>query len=103
MMYAAHPAEFFAATRASRTAVDEIGERRTMSGRFFAAVTIDHKQSAVIGRNPEYESGCHCSVVGEYRGNEASFAFGDEFDRLIECVIRHHCRDRTESFGHVYA
>ena len=54
---AANPAHFFASASATRTAVDEPRERRSVAGRLFSAIPIGDQHSTMIGGGAHHDGG----------------------------------------------
>ena len=103
MKYAAKPAELLTAAGAPRTAVHEIGQRRTMPGGLLRTIAVHDQDSAVIGRNAEDDSLGHRSVIGKQRCDQTALAAPDQLDGLIEIVVGHDRRNRAERLGIVNA
>lgn len=71
---AAHPAEFLAAARPARPAMDEVRQGRAVARLLRRAVPVDHQQPAVEGGQAEDEVGGDARIMRVEGGDEAALA-----------------------------
>jgi hypothetical protein len=55
----------------------------------------------MIGSHAKDQRFCHSGIIGEYRRHETSLAHRHQRHGVVEAVISHQRRDRSESFGRV--
>ena len=65
VQHTARAAHLFAATRATRTTVHKIGQRRTVAGTLFCTRPVEHHQSTVIRRHSDNDLARDRCVAGD--------------------------------------
>src|SRR5688572_13991705 len=102
MEHAANAAHLLAATRATRTAVHEMRQRRAVTGRLLRGRTIGDQDATVIWREPEHDRTRYLRIGSEHRSGEAAGTAPRQRDRTRDVVARHDRADRTERLDRMH-
>ena len=71
---APYPAHFFTTARTTWSAVDEVGQRRAVPGRFRGTMAINDHHATVIGGRSQHQLARNSIVVGDDGAGQAAFA-----------------------------
>ena len=93
--------QFLTAAGTSRTAVDKIGQGRTVTRRLPGTVPIDHQHATVPGRTTEYEGFRLLIIPGKNRTHQGAFAPACQCHSVFDGGIRHDRGHRPEGLHRV--
>jgi hypothetical protein len=93
---AAHPAEFLAASRATRSAMDERRQRGAVTGRRFGAVAIDDQKATVIGARPEHHCPGGVCIMREEGPRQTAAPSVGKRGRVVDIPVDHQRGDGAE-------
>ncbi|MCY1220223.1 hypothetical protein D9M72_322290 [compost metagenome] len=99
--YRTDTTQFFTAAGTSRTAVDQMRDRRTVPGGAAGVLAVEHQDAAVVRGNPGDQFAGNLGIVGAHRSHQRAAATGGEAHGVGQVGVADHRGHRAEGFQRV--